>query len=202
MIFRRSIPERKYSDYTRHRPLLRHDFQHRCAYCLTHEHFLGGESGFEIDHYRPLNGPYGRPDLKAAYTNLYWSCGECNSNKGDTWPCPEDYEQGIRFIDPCEPEGDHDLHWRFHSDGTIESLTPAGEYTAEKLLLWRPFLQARRAEMFRDQAEAQEIEEKIRNKEASEEIRVVLEQRLVDIKNRLEPPVYDRARRSDRPQDH
>ena len=39
MIFHRSIPKRRYQDYTAYRPLLRHDFQFRCAYCLTQEFY-------------------------------------------------------------------------------------------------------------------------------------------------------------------
>ena len=45
MIFVRSIPKRRYSDYKRYRQRLRRDFQYRCAYYLTHERFLGGEAG-------------------------------------------------------------------------------------------------------------------------------------------------------------
>src|SRR5436305_46467 len=102
MLFTRSIPERQYRDYTLYRPLLRRDFHYRCAYCLTQEFFLGGEANFEIDHHRPRSGPHARPDLESVYENLYWSCAECNQNKGDTWPEEEEYARGLRFIDPCE----------------------------------------------------------------------------------------------------
>ena len=53
MIFRRQ-PVRLYRDYTEYRPFLRQDFHYRCAYCLTHEYFVGGEAGCTIDHHRPL----------------------------------------------------------------------------------------------------------------------------------------------------
>jgi hypothetical protein len=135
MLFTRRTPEREYRDYTQYRDLLRQDFQFRCAYCLTQEFFVGGESGCQIDHHRPRSGPHGRPDLEAVYTNLYWSCSECNNNKGDTWPDEEEYARGQRFIDPCEEWGDHDRHWRFHPDGTLEALTPEGRYTERHLLL-------------------------------------------------------------------
>jgi hypothetical protein len=77
-------------------------------------------------------------------------------------------------------------------------LTLAGEYTEEKLLLWRPFLQERRAQAFRDQEEANEIEEKLRYKEIRPEMRALFERRLAEIKRRLKPPVYHRVRRDDR----
>lgn len=111
MIFTRSVPPAVFADYTRYRRLLRFDFHYRCAYCLTHEFFLGGEAGCEIDHYRPQRGAYARPDLVNVYENLYWSCRECNQNKGDTWPTPEEVAAGHRFLDPCAAHDDHNLHW-------------------------------------------------------------------------------------------
>lgn len=71
MVFTRSIPDRVYADYAQYRPLLRLDFRYRCAYCLLHEFYLGGEAGCEIDHHRPQNGPSARPDLINVYENLY-----------------------------------------------------------------------------------------------------------------------------------
>jgi uncharacterized protein (TIGR02646 family) len=199
MIFTRNPPPQKYKDYTRYRPSLRRDFKNRCAYCLTHEYFVGGEAGFEIDHYRPQNGMYARPDLVAEYTNLYWSCGECNSNKGEVWPSPEDESQGFCFIDPCIPEGDHEKHWIFNRDGSLKALTSAGEYTEEKLLLWRPFLQERRRQQFEDQEEERNISETLKHKHMDGERRAELEYRLAEIRKRLAPPVFARARRGDWP---
>ena len=58
MIFHRSPNVPRLADYQGYRDAyLRPDFQHRCAYCLTHEfYFLGGEGG-EIDYHRPLHPP-------------------------------------------------------------------------------------------------------------------------------------------------
>lgn len=198
MIFTRKPPKRKYKNYTGYRPSLRHDFKNRCAYCLTHEFFVGGEAGFEIDHFRPQRGTYGRPDLVAEYTNLYWSCGECNSKKGEVWPSPDDESQGFCYIDPCTPEGDHEKHWRFHRDGSLEALTLSGEYTEEKLLLWRPFLQNRRQQQFDDQEDEQNISEKLTRKNVNAERRAELEHRLTEIRKRLTPPAFDRVRQGDR----
>ena len=58
MIFQRSPNVPTLDDPLDYRDLyLRPDFQFRCAYCLTHEHyFLDGEAG-EVDHHRPLHPP-------------------------------------------------------------------------------------------------------------------------------------------------
>lgn len=137
MLFTRSIPPRSYQDYTRYRPLLRKDFQYRCAYCLTHEFYLGGEANFAIDHYRPRHGAFARPDLVNTYTNLYWCCNECNQNKADHHPNIEMESLGKRWINPCESWGDHDLHWHIDANGEVQWLTAAGEYTIKHLLFDR-----------------------------------------------------------------
>ena len=196
MIFTRGTPEREYQDYTQYRDLLRRDFQYRCAYCLTQEFFLGGEAGFHIDHHHPVSGPHGDEALRAVYANLYWSCAECNTNKGDTWPDATEYAQGQRFIDPCEAWGDHELHWQFHPDGTLEALTPEGRYTDFHLLLWRDFLVDRRRQTFEDQEYAASIRALLSRKRLPAARRAELEQRLEGVMRRLEPPIFDRARRS------
>ena len=137
MVFTRRVLTRSYSDYTRYRPQLRQDFLHRCAYCLRHEFFVGGEAGCVIDHHRPQGGAFARPDLTSVYENLYWCCNECNGIKSDTWPTPEEFEAGRRFLDPCQPEDDHDLHWRIEEDGSLMALTSVGEYTIDNLVLGR-----------------------------------------------------------------
>ena len=141
MHFTRSIPPRLHRNYRSYRALLRADFRYRCAYCLTQEYYLGGDAGFAIDHHRPRRGDYARPDLENDYANLYWTCGECNQNKADTWPTPAETARGYAWIAPCEPNGDHDLHFRIAPDGVIAWLTPTGEYTVKRLMLdRRPWL--------------------------------------------------------------
>jgi hypothetical protein len=194
MFFRRSVPQRAFRDYADYRALLRQDFQYRCAYCLLHEYFLGGEAGCCIDHHRPLNGPFARPDLIADYNNLYWCCRECNENKGDAWPTSEDYASGFRFLDPCQPEDDHDLHWRVVPNGLLEPLTPTGRYTIRRLKLWRPFLQHHRARIYQLQEEVRTLERDLSVTRITEAQRALIERRLTDIKQWLEPPVFDRPR--------
>ncbi len=183
-----------YSDYTQYRSLLRTDFQYRCAYCLRHEFFLGGEAGCCIDHHRPIRGAYAHPELIANYSNLYWCCRECNEYKGDTWPSVEKIERGFRFIDPCRPKDDHDLHLRILPDGTLEPLTSAGRYTSDTLRLWRKQLAHYRAEMARCQREVQEIQALLSQKRLPPEERRLLETLLLELLKWLEPPVFHRPR--------
>ena len=194
MFFRRSQPDRQYRDYTAYRSRLRTDFQYRCAYCLLHENFLGGEAGCCIDHHRPIRGAHARPELAAVYTNLYWCCRECNENKGDTWPSAGDYESGLRFLDPCRPEDDHDHHWRVLPNGDLESLTSTGSYTIWHLKLWRPFLQHQRARVFRIQEEIIALESRLQLKSLSPTQRSQLQRLLDEIKQWSVPAVIDRPR--------
>jgi hypothetical protein len=197
MIFMRCKPPRKYGDYKKYRPYLRTDFQHRCAYCLRHEGHNGGEANFVIDHYWPKDGRHGRPDLECEYTNLYYACSECNQNKWDNWPDDVLLDQGYRFLDPCRPEDDHDLHWRFHPDGSLESLTNVGKYTDIVLVLSRSQLREWRARIYRLQQKVSDIEQ-VLDKILPSEARRVLEESLREIKLELEPPIFDRPRGMER----
>ncbi len=61
---------------------------------MTREFYLGGDVGFAIGHHRPRRGDSARPDLENDYINLYWTCGECNQNKGHTWPTAAETARG------------------------------------------------------------------------------------------------------------
>lgn len=196
MIFNRRTMRRTYSDYTRYRPFLREDFLYRCAYCLRNEFFVGGEAGCVIDHHRPQHGPFGRPDLVSVYENLYWCCVECNSIKGDTWPSPEELAQGRRFLDPCQPEDDHNLHWDIEEDGRLSSLTGVGEYTIGRLMLNREGLVYYRQRRRRWEREYEELRAYLAEWELEESVRMVVEARLAELASWIEPPVFDRPRRS------
>lgn len=195
MIFLRSVPRRLYADYTRYRPLLRRDFRYRCAYCLTHEFYVGGEAGCEIDHHRPVNGRFARPDLVNVYENLFWCCRECNQNKGDIWPSDAEQSQRQHFLDPCRAEDDHDLHWVTHPDGTLTAVTEAGRFTIGRLLLWRDFLVYNRARAFRWQQERNALRELLQTRALSDTQKSELERCLADVAEMMEPPVFERPRR-------
>ena len=196
MVFTRRVLTRTYTDYTRYRRYLRPDFLYRCAYCLRHEYFLGGEAGCVIDHHRPQGGPHARPDLVCFYGNLYWCCNECNSIKGDTWPSPEEYEAGRRFLDPCNPGDNHDLHWRAEPDGSLVALTPTGAYTIANLLLWRPHLIYHRAQVIRWEREHAELIGLSETYDLDEAGHEFVAARLAELSSWIEPPVFDRPRRS------
>ena len=195
MIFQRSTPPRNYRDYTRYRKLLRGDFQYRCAYCLTHEASLGGEANFSIDHHRPLGGTYARPDLETVYTNLYWTCRECNENKADHWTSPEEEAQGFRWIDPCEEWGNHELHWQITPEGSINWLTPIGEYTVIRLRLHRrAWLKRHWQQLYEWQQTCDELLDLLSYKELPEELAERLRVQVRLLHRQLEPPIFDRAR--------
>lgn len=189
MIFPRSVPRRKYRAYESYREQLRRDFRYRCAYCLTLEGHNGGAANYCIDHFRPRGGSFGHPDLTNEYANLYWCCRECNEIKGDAWPDQELQAQGFRFLDPCRPEDDHDLHWRVHPDGFLEPFTPPGGFTIEYLRLNRPTLVYRRQQIMAFWQAAEEIELSLRQPLSPTE-RKILEDHLRDLRIWLEPPIF------------
>ncbi len=197
MHFVRSVPKRTYRNYRSYRALLRADFRYRCAYCLTQEYFLGGESGFAIDHYCPRNGDYARPDLENEYTNLYWTCGECNQNKADIYPSPAEEAQGYAWLDPCEPDGDHDLHWRVSPDGAIAWLTPAGEYTIKRLMLHRrDWLKRHWRKLHEWQQMRDTLVSLLATREMADDVREAVTAQLAALGDLLEPPVFHRPRRT------
>ena len=196
MFFTRSVPKRHYRDYTRYRDLLRRDFQYRCAYCLIPEFHNGGAANFAIDHYRPVRGAYARPDLASDYTNLYWCCSECNQNKADYWPSPQQEASGFRWIDPCEPWGNHDLHWHITADGEIQWLTPAGEYTIRMLMLHRrEDLKAYWRKLHRITMLRIRLTIVLAQETLSPALTEAIQQQIADIDEFLEPPVFSRPRR-------
>lgn len=190
MIFQRSDTVPQLSRYQDYRPYLRIDFQHRCAYCLTPEHyFLDGEAG-EIDHHRPLHPPeaLGKDfsHLANAYGNLYWSCPRCNLYKGNAWPTDEEYARGERFLDPCAE--DHDAHWETHPDGTLTAATATGGYTIRVLRLDRAQLNRRRAALHTDRRKLAQLQQELEFAEIAPEHRQLLLEYLADLSARLPPP--------------
>ena len=195
MIFQRSPPVRRYRRYSSYPQLLRHDFQYRCAYCLTHEFHLGGEAAFAIDHHRPRKGLYARPDLENDYRNLYWCCAECNQNKADHWASPQEEALGFGWIDPCEVWGDHDMHWNISPEGEICWLTPRGEYTIKTLLLnRREWLKYHWNRLHTWQQRREVLINLLMQKTMTSEIRSEIEYQLQELNSSLEPPVFHRSR--------
>jgi hypothetical protein len=121
--------------YRSFRPFVREDFLRQCAFCLFSELLVGGEEGFELDHFRPRHL---FPELLNDFYNLYYSCHPCNHIKRDSWPPPALEEQGIYFVDLCKE--DFGAHFSVEADGRLNALTHPGSYTIDKLNLNRQHL--------------------------------------------------------------
>jgi len=121
--------------YRSFRPFVREDFLRQCAFCLFSELLVGGEEGFELDHFRPRHL---FPELLNDFYNLYYSCHPCNHIKRDSWPPSILEEQGIRFVDLCKE--DFGAHFSVEADGKLDALTNSGNYTIDKLNLNRKHL--------------------------------------------------------------
>lgn len=192
MIFRRSPDVPQYSEYRRYRDgYLRPDFRYRCAYCLTHEfYFLQGDGG-EIDHFRPIHArEHDFSNLKNEYSNLYWTCGQCNSEKGNLWPTQAEYAEGFRFLDPCFE--DHDAHWETHTNGTLTAKTNTGRFTIQFIRLNRQRLIELRRRMSAYQQKVTALELEMKRRDLPDEQRILLQAYLADIKSFVEPPVFNR----------
>jgi len=118
-----SAPQRT-GAYSIFRSFVRQDFRACCAYCLLHEFWAGGESAFELDHFRPVSR---FPDLEHDYYNLYYACHVCNQTKRDHWPTSEMEQRGISFVDLCRD--DFDVHYYVLEDGRLQPLTESAHYT-------------------------------------------------------------------------
>jgi len=190
MIFTRSIPPKNFRQYENYKPYLRVDFEYCCAYCLRPEANFGEEACGEIDHFCPQSVA---DDLICEYTNLYWSCRECNSNKAEDWPDADEIANGKRFVDPCKD--DLTEHYSFEESGKIIPLTPQAEYSINSMLLWRDSLVNWRRETIEAFKEMNRIELLLKDPRVHTEVRELNERILGDYKKKINPPVFDRARR-------
>ena len=192
MIFSRSLNVPLFNDYRACRDAyLRPDFQYRCAYCLTHEfYFLQGD-GSEIDHFRPLQArEHDFSHLRNEYRNLYWTCGQCNSEKGHFWPTDTEYAEGFRFLDPCVE--DHDDHWDTNADGTVTARTNLGRFTVLHVRLDRQRLNQLRRFLRVYQEKVAALEAEVERRDLDPERRAAVLVHLADIKPLVVPPVFER----------
>lgn len=123
IIIRRQKVERR-NDYHLYLPELQEDFKHICGYCGKSEEVAKNE--FEIDHFVPKTYAKSR---KNDYTNLVYSCFECNRKKSCKWISKNpdiQFIDGKGFVDPAA--SDYDIHLERDLDGDIVGKTPAGEY--------------------------------------------------------------------------
>lgn len=118
-----------YSEYSSYKKYLRLEFDHRCAYCDIHEAEDGGSKKFHVDHYLPKSI---FPEKCCEYANLFYSCADCNSLKGNYWA------NWIRklfyeyILNPCDY--DYDVHYDRTRSEWVPKTFVAG-WNIEKLRL-------------------------------------------------------------------
>lgn len=122
-------PYKNYSDY---KPSLRIEFAKTCVYCRTPDN-LSEKNYYAVEHYKPKSI---FPQLETEYTNLYYSCGHCNSKKGEFWPTDNELRLGIFIPNPC----DHVMfqHLRTLTNCIVAHHSHAGEWTIDLLDLNSP----------------------------------------------------------------
>lgn len=103
---------------------LKEDFHCICGYCGKSINVT--KYPFEPDHFVPKTLS---PEREHDYTNLVYSCFQCNRKKGKKWPTanaliPHDGKQG--FVDPATTE--YDIHLKRDCAGRIVSRSEVGEY--------------------------------------------------------------------------
>lgn len=93
------IRRKRYANYfdPKCKLYLRHDFNHECAYCKTHENDISdkqviAERFFEKDHFYPQAT---KIDDIHDYSNLFYSCEKCNGSKSNE--CDD-------LLNPCEQD--------------------------------------------------------------------------------------------------
>lgn len=127
-----------YSNYKLYNEFLRLEFNYSCAYCNTCEPEIGGSQSFHIDHYQPKEK---FPENCNTYSNLFYSCRNCNQYKGPFWPTEEQLQNGIFILNPC----DHDIEEHLVNTVLIwTAKTPTGLWNIEKLRLNSLEMQRRR----------------------------------------------------------
>jgi HNH endonuclease len=116
--------------FSKYKQYLRHDFFYSCGYCTMSEAEAQAVR-FTIDHYEPRSA---RADLEHEYSNLMYSCDQCNTLKGDRCPKPSARADGYRFFRP-----DQDVYQEhFQKNGVrLESKTNVGYYSIQTLDLNR-----------------------------------------------------------------
>ena len=123
-IIKRRIGVEKLSPYGEYLDILKEDFGEICGYCGKSECVT--KNAFEIDHFIPKKYA---PELEENYSNLVYSCYECNRKKSSKWPSKNknvQFVDGAGFVDPASKEYDEHLERDIH--GNIIGKTVAGQY--------------------------------------------------------------------------
>lgn len=127
--FIRSTNIEQQNNYKKYRDFLRNDFRNTCGYCGKLEKV--SKNQFEIDHLVPVRLA---PERECDYTNLVYSCFNCNRKKGGKFPTEnkELLNDGMKgVIDPLSDE--YDLHIQRTSEGDIIGTTELGRYVCSRI---------------------------------------------------------------------
>ena len=141
-IIRRNNQE-YYSDYKKYRQALQEDFNYECGYCGKIEKVTRRE--FEIDHFVPKRLDANRV---TDYSNLVYSCFNCNRKKGAKFPTENKdvcFKGSIGILDPASEEFDQNIERT--EEGDIIGITPLGKYICENVFKFneRPMRQVWKA---------------------------------------------------------
>lgn len=123
-IIKRRPEVEKQSPYGEYLDILKSDFANICGYCGKSEWVT--KNTFEIDHFIPKKYA---PELVDDYSNLVYSCYECNRKKSSKWPSKDkdiQFVDGAGFVDPASKE--YDEHLERDVQGNIIGKTVAGQY--------------------------------------------------------------------------
>lgn len=118
-----------YKNYRSYKPFLRIEFDHRCVYCGIREAEDGGSKKFHIDHYKPKKN---FPFQSNNYSNLFYSCSDCNISKGDYWP--NFFQTFLKqfILNPCDY--DFEIHYDI-AQFNWKGKTAAARWNIDKLRL-------------------------------------------------------------------
>lgn len=114
----------KRGPYGKYLDALKEDFSGICGYCGKSENVT--RNTFEIDHFIPK---IIAPELVNEYSNLVYSCYECNRKKSSKWLSKNkdiQFVNGEGFVDPAS--GEYDQHLERNKGGDIVAKTVAGQY--------------------------------------------------------------------------
>lgn len=145
LAFRNQTPKRDPNravceHYTSYRKTLRQDFNKRCGYCDSFDHYR--IKSFAIDHFIPRNPKDFIPKIAPnVYKNLVWSCSYCNLAKSNKWPTKDETisnDGNVGFIDPELKE--YSELFKRNADGEIQSKNNKAieKHIIKELKLWLP----------------------------------------------------------------
>ena len=131
-IHRRTLSPGPFKRYKTYKKYLRKEFEATCVYCRMPDR-LSERNYYAVKHYKPIHK---FPELEVKYSNLFYSCGTCNTSKGKFWPDEKQRAANIFVTNPC----DHQMHkhLRILRDGIVEPSSTAGRWTTDLLLLNEP----------------------------------------------------------------